>query len=185
MLFPSAVAHISRRVAKIGFVLLVPAFGLGCNGSCAPKDPNLPASIPEPVQRLAMPPNFLGDDSEDEEQRELEDELRERQKALAALQAYKAESCVAATAKMEAALHKGKGRWHERDEQDSLPADLLTLLLEAEMWRDQAKEMCAADPQRGRYDELRSVMEMIWRYPVTSSRQELDQRLAILEGGKT
>ncbi len=152
---------------------------VGCTSSCAPE----PKAPPEPIAakaERAQAAKAKQVESEKTEQRELEDELHERQKALAALASYKVESCAAAIAKMEAALRAGKGHWHERDAQGALAADLLTRLVEAEMWRDQGRGLCASDPQSPRFDELRLLMDAIWRYPVNLPREELDKRLATL-----
>ena len=165
-------------------LLAMPLFGallaggmLGCTSSCAPEPKPQPIAAKAEHELAAKPEQ---PDSDDAEQREEEDERRERQKALAALASYKAESCAAAIAKMEAALRTGQGHWHERDPQGGLAADLLTRLVEAELWRDQARPLCAADPLSPRFEELRLLMDAIWRYPATLPREELDKRLAVL-----
>lgn len=152
--------------------LVVVSSMLGCAGSCTPQTKS---------KAVAVNTEPADDNAEEGEEREVEDERREREKAFASLQAYRAESCSAAIQKMEAALHTGKGRWHEHDEQGALPTELLTRLVEAELWRDQAKPLCANDPQQPRFEELRLLMDGIWRYPATLPREELDKRMAALD----
>lgn len=116
----------------------------------------------------------------DTEEREAEEEREQRRRAMAALASYQAPSCDAAIAKIEALIHRGDGRWEEREDNGALPDDLLALISEAELWRRQATELCSEHPQRQQFDELILLMEAIWRYPSTVSKTELDRRLGVL-----
>lgn len=164
---------------------LVLSLGIsGCMKSCGHETPGRPPISGElkGTDRLATGESV---DSGGAEEREAADEARERSKALAALRSYKAETCRAGIAKMEAALRVGKGRWHERDPEGAMPADLLAALVDAEMWRDQSAGLCVSAPEHARFAALRRLMDGIWRYPTTLPRNELEQRLAVLETPQT
>ncbi len=132
-----------------------------------------PAGDTEAAERRGAP-------FESEETREAAGEARLRQQAQDSLAAYRAPSCAAAVAKLEGPLRRGGARWSERTAGGSLPDDLLAILSEAELWRDQAAPLCANARERARFEELRLLMDGIWRYPGTVSKAELDRRLQTL-----
>ncbi len=143
----------------------------GCR-SCRPGG-GTPAGDTEAAERRGAP-------FESEEMREAAGEARLRQQAQDSLAAYRAPSCAAAVAKLEGLLRRGGARWSERTAGGSLPDDLLAILSEAELWRDQAAPLCANAPEHARFEELRLLMDAIWRYPGTISKAELDKRLLTL-----
>lgn len=143
----------------------------GCR-SCRPGG-GTPAGDTEAAERRRTP-------FESEETREAAGEARLRQQAQDSLAAYRTPSCAAAVAKLEDLLRRGGARWSERTAGGSLPDDLLAILSEAELWRDQAARPCANARERARFEELRLLMDAIWRYPGTVSKAELDRRLLTL-----
>ncbi len=104
-----------------------------------------------------------------------------RQRVLNEVATFRAPTCRDAVAKIEELLRRGKGRWHERGEHGEIPADLIQLLSQAELWSGQSESVCQGDPAKPRVDALRSLMLMIWRYPRLASREVLDERLRVLD----
>lgn len=115
------------------------------------------------------------------EEREAEEELHMRARAMASLAAYRATSCAAAIAKIESLLRRGRGRWQAHGLTEPLSDDLVTALSEAELWANQSRSLCAADPQKARFEDLQLLMDCIWRYPAGVSKEEFEKRLRILE----
>ncbi len=149
---------------------LSPLCGCKSQASSEPKNDSMLARLEHLVER-----DHDGD--AEAEQRETEMEQRMRAEALESLDHFKAPTCDAALATIESTLRRGKGRWHERTETKTLPDDLLKLLTDAELYRNQAQAMCAGN---ARFNELSAIMSNIWKYPSHASRDELDQSLASL-----
>ena len=120
------------------------------------------------------------DEADAGEAREEEEERAQRRQAMASLTAYRAPSCDAAMARIKELLQRGQGRWHERTDTGALPDDLLAVLSQAELWRNQSGVLCTEEPQRQRFNELQLLMDSLWRYPSTVARAELDRRLSVL-----
>jgi hypothetical protein len=89
-------------------------------------------------------------------------------------------SCVVAIDKIETLLRPLRERWPQRSSSGTLPADLASVLVQAELWGSQSTAVCRDDPAASRFAALRSLMTTIWRYPKQATRAELEQQLRVL-----